>query len=357
MAAVEDVRALGFLVPPEIVVLSPSEFANRVGLLMEEREDELRNDAMTLLFRLIGMLEAGDDLETLRRDLSGLPEIAWYDPGTASLLVADRPSGLGPLARSELFHEMVHALADQHYRWSDARAALLGAGADDRLAAFDALVEGDATYFQVVYIQQLPAGEREAIAREFVEQSPGSAEAPAWLLNDLAFPFDAGFDFVADLVAGGGIAAVDRAYLDPPTTSEHIVHPERFRRGETARVVGPPAASIDGYANLPAATFGEWGMRLLLEGSLSAGMLTQTVDGWVAIRTSCSSPEAGRWHSASSTSATRSSTPSRSPRRSSTSPRTCCDSETAFAPAGERFSSGTIARGCSSIVRERVSLS
>lgn len=280
MAAVEDVRALGFLVPPEIVVLSPSEFANRVGLLMEEREDELRNDAMTLLFRLIGMLEAGDDLETLRRDLSGLPEIAWYDPGTASLLVADRPSGLGPLARSELFHEMVHALADQHYRWSDARAALLGAGADDRLAAFDALVEGDATYFQVVYIQQLPAGEREAIAREFVEQSPGSAEAPAWLLNDLAFPFDAGFDFVADLVAGGGIAAVDRAYLDPPTTSEHIVHPERFRRGETARVVGPPAASIDGYANLPAATFGEWGMRLLLEGSLSAGMLTQTVDGW-----------------------------------------------------------------------------
>jgi len=235
---------------------------------------------MTLLLRLIGMLEAGDDLETLRRDVQGLPETAWYDPGTASLLVADQSVGLGPLARSELLHEIVHALTDQHYRWSDARAALLGAGADDRLAAFDALVEGDATYFQVVYVQQLPAPEREEIAGEFVDPSPGSADAPAWLLEDLAFPFDAGFDFVADLVAGGGIAAVDRAYLDPPTTSEQIIHPERFRRSETARVAGPPAASIDRYTELPAATFGEWGMRLLLEGSLSPGMLTQTVDGW-----------------------------------------------------------------------------
>lgn len=280
MEAAEEIRALGFLATPEIVMLSRAEFATRVGLLMEEREDELRDDAMTLLYRLIGMLEAGDDLGTLSRDLQGLPETAWYDPGTASLLVADQAGALGPLARSELLHEMVHALTDQHYRWSDARAALLGAGADDRLVAFDALVEGDATYFQVVYIQQLPAGEREEIAGEFVDSSSDSADAPTWLLEDLAFPFDAGFDFVADLVAGGGIAAVDRAYLDPPTTSEHIIHPERFRRGETARPAGPPSASIDRYTELPAATFGEWGMRLLLEGTLSPGMLTQTVDGW-----------------------------------------------------------------------------
>ena len=280
IAVAEEIRGLGFLVTPDVVVLDPADFATRVGMLMDDREDEMRNEGMTLLLRLVGMLEAGDDLESRRRDLQGLPETSWYDPGTASLLVADQPAGLGPSARSELVHEIVHALADQHYRWSEARVSLLAAGADDRLGALDALVEGDATYFQVVYIQQLPVNERQEIAREFVEPSPEAADAPAWLLADLAFPFDSGFDFVANLVAGGGIAAVDRAYLDPPTTSEHILHPERYRRGEIGRDVEPPATTIEAYTELAPATLGEWGFRLLLEGTMSPGLLTQTTDGW-----------------------------------------------------------------------------
>ena len=170
---------------------------------------------MTLLFRLVGRLDDGDDLSAFRRDLNRLPETAWYDDSTGSLLVADSPVELGPLARSEVVHEVVHALADQHYRWASYRSESLP-DADDRLAAFDALVEGDATYFQLLYIQQMSQADREEAALAFVDSSAAAEGVPGWVIEDLAFPFDQGFEFVADLVASGGIAAVDRAYLDPP---------------------------------------------------------------------------------------------------------------------------------------------
>jgi hypothetical protein len=276
----EGIRGLGFLATPEIVILDPVEFATRVGLLVDRRDAGSRLEAKTLLFRLIGMLDDGDDLEPLRRRLQALPETAWYDASMGQLLVADRPTRLGPLERSEVVHEIVHALADQHYRWSEGRAALVAVDADDRLVAFDALVEGDATYFQLLYIQQLPAAEQDEIARYFINPSPDASGVPAWLLRDLAFPFDEGFEFVADLVAGGGIAAVDRAYLDPPVSSEHILHPDRYHRGESGGPIASPEASLEDYTALPAASFGEWGLRLLLERALSPGLLTQIVDGW-----------------------------------------------------------------------------
>lgn len=276
----EEIRGLGFLVAPDIVVLDPVDFATRVGFLMSDREDELRNEAMALLLQLVGLLDDGEDLEELRGELLGVPEHAWYDATTGNLLISDRTTALGPHGRAEIIHEILHGLTDQHYRWSDARASLLAASADDRLAAFDGLVEGDATYFQLVYIQQLTEAEQAEIALEYLEPSPAAADAPPWLLRDLAFPFDAGFEFVADLVAVGGIAAVDRAYLDPPQTSEHILHPERYRRGEVGHDLGSPGAALDSYTELPAASFGEWGLRLLLDAVLSPGMLTQTADGW-----------------------------------------------------------------------------
>ena len=279
--AAERVRGLGFIAKPTIVVLSPVEFSARVELLLDRREDEnFRDDAMTLLFRLVGRLDDGDDLSAFRRDLNGLPETAWYDDSTGSLLVADSPVELGPLARSEVVHEVVHALADQHYRWASYRSESLP-DADDRLAAFDALVEGDATYFQLLYIQQMSQADREEVALAFVDSSAAAEGVPGWVIEDLAFPFDQGFEFVADLVASGGIAAVDRAYLDPPSTSEQVLHPERYRRGESGLAANQDDALLEGYTEVGGVvSFGEWGLRLMLEEAMSPGLLTQIADGW-----------------------------------------------------------------------------
>ena len=280
IAETEAIRGLRFVAKLPVIVLDRIEFAARVDATLAARRDETRLAAETALYRLLGRLDAGDDLGSLQAELQGVAETAWYDVQARALLVAAQPEDLGPLARSEVVHEVVHALTDQHYQWAEAREALMTAGADDRLTAFDALVEGDATYVQTLYIQGLPPEERAEIAAEFFEPSPRAAEVPDWVIDDFAFVFDSGFDFVADIIAGGGSAAVDRAYLEPPVSSEHVAHPERYRRGETPRAVGSLQLTATEYTALTAATLGEWGLRWLIGETRSPGLLTQTVDGW-----------------------------------------------------------------------------
>ena len=63
---------------------------------------------------------------------------AWYDAASGELVIRAQPDGYGPVARSEIIHETVHALTDQHYGWSDDLNALIDMGADDRLEDGDA---------------------------------------------------------------------------------------------------------------------------------------------------------------------------------------------------------------------------
>lgn len=270
----EQVRALEFVVEPEVVVLTPTRFSSTVAGLISGRFNDDRDRALARLFAL---LEApGAEEAAARVELIGLPRVAWYDESTATLLVAEPAGELGPTERSEIVHEVIHALTDQHFDWSAMREELHDG--HDRLRALDALIEGDATYFQLVYIQQLPEDERLAVADDFLAETE-TPLAPTWLLRDAIFPFDDGFEFVADLVESGGVAAVDRAYGDPPTSSEHILHPERYRRGETALEVAV-AAGLDSMEGLEVASFGELALRLLLEGSTTPGLVTQIADGW-----------------------------------------------------------------------------
>jgi hypothetical protein len=273
----EEMRGLGFVTKPEVILLDAAQFASSVADA-EIKASEDRDNARTAIFHLIGQIDEAKDLQNLRADLVDKPEFAWYDPTSGSLLVAASPQGFGPLARSEIVHEIVHAITDQHYRWWAVRQSLVLAGADDRLAALDALIEGDATYFQVVYNQGLSASERDEIAREF--NTPSSPTADDWVLEDFAFPFDEGFEFVSRLVVVGGIAAVDRAYLDPPLSTEHVLHPARYKSGEAPLDAGALEASIGSYIGLPAASLGEWNLRLVLAPAVSPGLLTQTADGW-----------------------------------------------------------------------------
>ena len=273
LQAAEEVRGLGFLIPPRIEILNPAAFTAAVTPLVAARLEDPLDGAFQGLYDLVGLPTAG---AVSRSELASAPTSAWYDATSETLLVADPVADLLPAAKAEIVHEVIHALTNQHYSWSDARLAL--AGSRDRLRALDALIEGDATYFELVYIQSLSQDEQEEIAQSF-RDAQGTVSGPVWLLREVIFPFDQGFEFVSDLVAAGGIAAVDRAYLEPPTTSEQILHPERYRRGEQGLDAGEAAGSLDGYEPTQA-TMGEFGLRLLLEESLTPGVLTQTADGW-----------------------------------------------------------------------------
>ena len=64
--------------------------------------------------------------------------------------------------------------------------------------------------------------------------------APAVIRAQLMFPYEAGLEFVSTLYLEGGYPAVDDAFLDPPQSTEQILHPEKYLAGETPQVVTLP---------------------------------------------------------------------------------------------------------------------
>jgi hypothetical protein len=64
---------------------------------------------------------------------------------------------------------------------------------------------------------------------------------PPYVVQDLAFPYDYGYEFVGYLHARGNWAAVNAAYADLPQSTEHILHPEKYVAGEAPVEVSLPA--------------------------------------------------------------------------------------------------------------------
>ncbi|MEA2002385.1 MAG: hypothetical protein U9N84_10960 [Actinomycetota bacterium] len=238
----EQVRGLPFLTQPNVAILTPEELAARVRKDLEEEidSDELAVD--TAVLQLLGLLEPGVDLEPMLLDLYSEQVAGFYDGDTGELVIGGEAAELTPLTKSIVVHELIHALTDQHFLFNDDFQAMFDEERYDEGAAFQALIEGDATYFQFVYIEQLTAAEQLALATEAVSQMEETSvlqSVPGWIQDDLAFPYNNGQVFVQSLVDAGGIAAVDKAYIERPPSTEAVMHPTRFASGELIRQVEP----------------------------------------------------------------------------------------------------------------------
>jgi len=276
----ETIRGLRFVDPPSTLVLEPPAYQARLDGMFATAMSSASPTGKTAFYRATELLPAGTVEGFLSRVRA--PESAvFYDPESFVIVASSSADKADPVMRAAAIHELILALTDQHHGTGETRAALVAAGADDRLRAFDALVEGDATYFQLVYIQSMAPEDRTAVAAAFAAtDTPALAIIPDLILEHLAFAYDAGVTFVEELVATAGIAAVDQAYRRPPDASEQILHPERYRRGEATVGLPPLDVAIDGAAVTRSATFGEFQLGQFLALGIDAGMVTQTVDGW-----------------------------------------------------------------------------
>jgi len=277
----EDVRGLVFLADPVITILSDEELSQRVR---EDMEEEIDLDDIVIdqaFFELIGLLEPGTDLAQVLTDLYAEQVAGFYDSDTKEMVIAGGHE-LTPLRRTIVVHELIHALADQHFDLGARLDALVDEERYHEASALQALAEGEATYFQIVYFQSLPGVDQLAAATESLEiDSTVLDSLPAWFGEDLAFPYDQGFLFVETLVARNGIAGVDQAYGRLPTTVEQIIHPEAYRTFEPSRVVELPGnAILPGYEIYEEGELGEWNVRLFLLDGVADGDAIIGSAGW-----------------------------------------------------------------------------
>jgi hypothetical protein len=236
---VERLRDLRFEEVPEPTYLPPERLAERVSDLFEYPEEQADLDARALA--LLGAIPEGYDL---RAELMALAEeqvIGLYDPRTEELVVrADAGEDPGPEEVLTLAHELGHALADQTLGLPDLERLL--EEDPEAAAATQALIEGDAMVITHLYASiGLRLTDHLSLLGRAAQPS-GLEGVPPFIVRSMGFPYVEGAAFVCALYREGGWETVDEAYAEPPSTTAHILFPERYLAGEEA---GSPREAAD----------------------------------------------------------------------------------------------------------------
>jgi hypothetical protein len=245
-----------------------------------------------LVLAAFDLVEPGTDL--LAEWRAGFAEwvAGFYAVETEEIHVVSDSYSAGAWERLVYAHEFGHALQDQHFDLERLGLDLTGApGRTDRLLALLGLIEGDAELieasYQETYFTQADTVELWNVSHPALTW----ADSDAPVLDALSsFPYDDGEAFVRALYDEGGWPAVDAAYANPPTSTEQILHPERYLAGDGRGVLGgaplpltlPPLTGTlgGGYHLIYADTVGELLLRLHLENQLPAAEAAEAAAGW-----------------------------------------------------------------------------
>src|SRR5207248_98668 len=100
-------------------------------------------------------------------------------------------------------------------------------------------------------------------------------DLPELLRASVACQYDDGTTFVGQALAAGGWAAVDRVHLDPPESTEQVLHPQRYYDDRDRPIVvtlrGTDRLEATGFTRILEDTIGELGIRVLATRALPAG--------------------------------------------------------------------------------------
>jgi hypothetical protein len=269
---VEQHRGLKFKQPLKVTLLADAKFRARVLALAKEDDSEIVRTGNEL--RALGLLKPNVDLRQARDALLGGAIVGLYDPKTRELLV--RGSGITPHVRTTLAHEITHALQDQNFHIDHPEYEKRE---DEISIGFSAIAEGDALRVEELYRGSMSRRDQQTEAVQERDAAGGVdySKIPPVLLQLLIFPYANGPVIVSALLKAGGQPRLDAAFGKPPTTTEQVLHPEKFVAGEGPKPVADPSA--DGAA-IDKGVMGELVLKLLLANAVSPDVATAAATGW-----------------------------------------------------------------------------
>ncbi|HJV09357.1 MAG TPA: hypothetical protein VJ653_06735, partial [Acidimicrobiales bacterium] len=301
---VSAIRGLPWKASLPVRFLTKEQLSQRVRQInaeeMAEHRDELVADEAVL--KLLQLIDKDVDYaKTLDTILAG-GVLGYYDYEERELFVGAADGPLSPAVKATLAHELNHALTDQHFDFGNRRKALDDQDKTEESFAFGALIEGDAELVATLWQEQHLTQRERAEAEAGSSADAGTyARAPRYLLESLFFPYQSGLTFTRSRQRAGGFAEVDNAYRNPPTSTEHILHPETYAAGQTW---SPPAlpdlAAATGCGSVDTGTLGQFDMGQLLASEISRADADSAVLGWSgdafrAVRCGAALGLADRW--------------------------------------------------------------
>lgn len=253
-----------------------------VSLLEKEHaRDEMEKDRIVMV--MLDLLKEKDDLYNLWLGLMDEQILGLYDFDAKEMRLVGVGSDLKPMDEVALSHEYVHALQDQSFGIGEKMRQLKDDS--EKVGALQALTEGDATLAMTVYAQKHLTQQQIA---GLSQQGGGTSQeklksAPPVLRHSLLFPYEQGALFAAALAQTGGWPAVDKAYGNLPTTTEQIMHPQKYTSAEGARTVELPRVAPvlgDGWTVHVEDTLGELGVYSYLANGIEDSRARKAAAGW-----------------------------------------------------------------------------
>ncbi|OGO56840.1 MAG: hypothetical protein A2V85_13705 [Chloroflexi bacterium RBG_16_72_14] len=283
---VAELRGLQPTKPVDRAVLDEAGLREFVTTSFNEDNPEELVVGFERLYKALLLMPEDESLEDLYVELLTSQVAGLYDDETKRMYVITRTGDIGPIEKVTYAHEFAHALQDQAF----GLRALVGEATDqgDRTLARTTLAEGDATLVMSLWAQQhlTPAELAEAGSASDPEAEAVLARMPAILKEPLLFPYTAGLALTFRDFQGGGFAAVDARYQDPPDSTEQVLHDDKLESNEQPVKVAFPADLAGrlgtGWTVSLQDTLGEFQLEIVLRdgGGSSGSVSANAAAGW-----------------------------------------------------------------------------
>ncbi len=278
VAFVEKERGLKFTTKPTVIALDDAAFVARFRELIDQDSKKFKDvyDDVTGVFQAIGFLSRDMSYVEAQNLLGEGGVVGYYDQVSKELRV--RGGQATPYVRTVIVHELTHALDDQRFDLDRPQYD----SADDEIGfGFVALAEGNARRVENAFRDTMSAADQASANAEKTRLgAAGMAVLMKLNLSLLQFelaPYDLGERFVDAVVAKGGQAALDKVFADPPTTSEQVIHPDKYFTKEARRAVNPPKADAAAFKT---GVFGEIVLQTMLGSANTARVAEVAATGW-----------------------------------------------------------------------------
>ena len=236
--------------------------------LEEGGPDAMQDDLMRM--HMFGLLPLDFDLKAFYEDLYTEQVGGFYDQQEKAMFVIS-DSSFGGMERATYAHEFVHALQDGNFHFDQKLNFNPESCRQDseRCAALQALIEGDAQLSESLWFQtygtQQDLKDLQAFAIGYL--SPVLDSAPAYLREDLMFPYIYGQQFVQQLYTQGGYEAINHAFQDrQPLSTEQIINPAAYPDDLPNNPTLPDFAAVLGgqWETVVEDVVGQWFTYLIL---------------------------------------------------------------------------------------------
>jgi len=275
---VQQLRGLEFTEPVPVDAVSHNDLVKGFSQSFDSSFPAKFYDRRSRAWQTIGVIPPGTSIRRSIERFAGSQVIGYYDPLSGQLVFigTDNPS---PVEKVTLAHELTHALDDQHFDLERLNT-LENDCADEALEAALGAVEGDATYFMILYAQRfLTLDEQLQLG---LEAPPSTEDIPPFVVQLQTWPYTAGLSFIEAMDRGGGTEAIDHAVANFPVSTEQVIHPERYPNDAPTPVnvgdLGPELGQ--GWTDLDVMGVGEAFLSIMLGLRLPRSTAEAAAAGW-----------------------------------------------------------------------------